>query len=467
MFEMNRTRAGSRDRQPKLTRVAWLVALSTASLSSAGPAQDFPAVLSGHAILPAHTLVDAPATHRSRSGCAGKYTASGNRRIDEPGAIPGISHRSHRDAPRPTGISLPLAKQAIQGFSGAKRLSDGTFLVVSDNGFGTKANSPDAMLMFHRLCPDWRNGSIRILQTVFLSDPKRVLPFPIVNESTSRRYLTGGDLDIESIQPIGDAIYLGDEFGPYLVRVDWSGQVTGFWETVQGTRTLKSPDHFSAGGPGATDIQVQRSKGFEAMAASPDGRFLYPMFEGVLLEDQPSSTDSRKRAAVRILEFEVERSRFTGKWWSYELESATNSISDFNLITAHTGLVIERDDGEGDKSLACAGAPRSDCFNEPARFKRIFKIELSTGNDVNGSVRKLGSIDLLAIADPGHTARVGRRGATFTFPFYTIESVAIVDADHILVANDNNLGFSSGRQIGRNDDSEFILLCVPELLRSR
>ena len=73
---------------------------------------------------------------------------------------------------------------------------------------------------------------------------------------------------------------------------------------------------------------------------------------------------------------------------------------------------------------------------------------------------------LLAIADAGHGARVGRIGATFTFPFYTIESVAIVDADHILVANDNNLGFSSGRQIGRNDDSEFILLHVPELLRA-
>ena len=57
--------------------------------------------------------------------------------------------------------------------------------------------------------------------------------------------------------------------------------------------------------------------------------------------------------------------------------------------------------------------------------------------------------------------RGGQIGATFSFPFYTIESVAIVDADHILVANDNNLGFSWGRQIGRNDDSEFILLYVP------
>jgi hypothetical protein len=55
----------------------------------------------------------------------------------------------------------------------------------------------------------------------------------------------------------------------------------------------------------------------------------------------------------------------------------------------------------------------------------------------------------------------------FTFPFVTIENVAVVDVDHIIVANDNNLPFSSGRQIGKNDDNEFILLRVSELLRAR
>jgi hypothetical protein len=49
----------------------------------------------------------------------------------------------------------------------------------------------------------------------------------------------------------------------------------------------------------------------------------------------------------------------------------------------------------------------------------------------------------------------------------TIENVDVVDADHIVVANDNNLPFSSGRAIGKNDDNEFILLRVPELLRAR
>jgi len=43
----------------------------------------------------------------------------------------------------------------------------------------------------------------------------------------------------------------------------------------------------------------------------------------------------------------------------------------------------------------------------------------------------------------------------------------VVDADHIIVANDNNLPYSSGRQIGKQDDNEFILLRVPEFLRAK
>ena len=52
-------------------------------------------------------------------------------------------------------------------------------------------------------------------------------------------------------------------------------------------------------------------------------------------------------------------------------------------------------------------------------------------------------------------------------PFFTIENVAAVDADHIIVANDNNLPFSAGRHLTRADDNEFMLLRVPELLRAR
>ena len=55
----------------------------------------------------------------------------------------------------------------------------------------------------------------------------------------------------------------------------------------------------------------------------------------------------------------------------------------------------------------------------------------------------------------------------FQMPFFTIENVDVVDADHIIVGNDNNLPFSSGRALGKSDDNELILLKVTDLLKAK
>lgn len=58
-------------------------------------------------------------------------------------------------------------------------------------------------------------------------------------------------------------------------------------------------------------------------------------------------------------------------------------------------------------------------------------------------------------------------GGVYTFPFFTIENVDIVDERHIIVGNDNNLPFSSSREPNRADDNEFVLLEVEALLKAR
>jgi hypothetical protein len=126
--------------------------------------------------------------------------------------------------------------------------------------------------------------------------------------------------------------------------------------------------------------------------------------------------------------------------------------------------------------LACAQGVRPSaqqpCFPLPARFKRVYLVDMAQA-DADGFVRKIGHIDLMAIRDPNARARIsGDRPANaprdrFTFPFFTIENVAAVDGDHIIVGNDNNLPFSAGRHFFQADSNEFILLHVPELLRAR
>ena len=362
---------------------------------------------------------------------SGRYATPSPMRVDAAESAMGISALSDKAAPRPTGIKLPFKGQPVQGLSGIRNLGDGTFLTLTDNGFGSKANSPDAMLMFHIIKPDWKAGTIERVSTTFLHDPDRKVPFRIVNENTPRRYLTGSDFDLESIQPIGDALWFGDEFGPFLIKTDRSGKVLAVFQTRIDGKVARSPDNpwvTMPGAPGAVAFEVRRSKGFEGMAQSPDGRTLYPLLEGPLTGE----------AFLRVLEFDVAMEAFTGQSWKYKLEAPGNAIGDFNMIDATTGLIIERDDSEGDTALACKDGPKPDCFNVPARFKRIYKIDFAQA-DADGFVKKVGYIDLMDIDDPDKLARQGGKDGKLGFPFFTIENVDVIDADHIIVGNDNNL----------------------------
>ena len=114
----------------------------------------------------------------------------------------------------------------------------------------------------------------------------RKVPFRIVNENTPKRYLTGSDFDLESVQPIGDALWFGEEFGPYLIKTDKAGKVLAVFDTLVDGKVVRSPDNPNLvlpNAPGPVAFEVRRSKGFEGMAASPDGKFLYPLLEGPLV----------------------------------------------------------------------------------------------------------------------------------------------------------------------------------------
>jgi hypothetical protein len=428
--------------------------------------QAYPAVLAGHAVLPAQTVIPAPRHAPADLQTSGKFTTA--RRVDEPGSVEGTS------AGRPTGVSLPFRGQPAQGHSGIKRMADGTFWVLTDNGAGTKANSPDFMLYLNHYAVDFKSGEFTRRRTVFLHDPDRKVPFRIAEEGTKERYLTGADFDPESFQFAGGALWIGDEFGPYLIKADLDGRVLAVFDTRVDGRVVRSPDHPAVTTAAAPDAKapafdVKRSKGFEGMAASPDGSRLYALLEGPLWDEASKAYEAVDggRHYLRVLEFDVQAGRWTGRHWKYVLEADYHAIGDFNLIDATTGLVIERDNGEGTADRACpAVEKRADCFHDVARFKRVYKVEMTDAN-AGAPLRKVGFVDLLDIQDPRRLARKPLTDGVLAFPFFTIENVDVVDATHIVVGNDNNLPFSSSRDPVRADDNELVLLEVGELLRAR
>ncbi|MCL0096868.1 esterase-like activity of phytase family protein, partial [Thermodesulfovibrionales bacterium] len=128
-------------------------------------------VLLGRAIIPADTFVDGPTS--------GQHIGPG------PffGRVPPF-----------------VDKQPVQGISAIVALKDGFFLAMSDNGFGSKANSPDYLLAVYKIRPNFADGTVEIEDMIRLRDPNNRINFPIQNQGTAMRYLTGADFDLESFQ---------------------------------------------------------------------------------------------------------------------------------------------------------------------------------------------------------------------------------------------------------------------------
>jgi hypothetical protein len=356
-----------------------------------------------------------------------------------------------------SGIALPMPGQPLQGMSGIRSLGDDRFLLLTDNGFGNKANSSDAMLMFNILHMDWDNGTVGIERTVFLRDPNRVVSFPIVTEHTESRYLTGADFDPESIQPVGEHYWIGDEFGPWLIEVDADGVVLQVVATNPGGVDYRSPDNqFTSqpvGGATVTGINTGRSGGYEGMAVSMDGETLYPLLEKPFYDEEAGQLETiGDRTVLRMLEFNTGDATWNDTIRYYPLEDASHAIGDFNIIEGNRALIIERDNGEGDDGRENAAA-----------FKRIYLVDLDRA-DEDGVLEKIAYIDLMEIVDTDGVAPRGTSDGVFTFPFVTIEDVDMVDENTIVVANDNNYPGSTGREAGRADDNEYILLDVADFL---
>jgi hypothetical protein len=403
------------------------VSAQTTLEASTPPATDAPVVeLVGYAELPADTFADGPPS--------GEFTGSGGKEANGP----------------------RFESQPVQGFSAVQVAEDGNFLFLSDNGFGGKYNSIDYYLRLHNLTlaprtAEGGEGTVTVNSSITLSDPDKHVPFFIVNEFTPERILTGFDFDIESFVIAEDGtLWIGDEFGPFLLHVDATGKVLeppfptpDFGEGKNPEEDfVQSPNNparlASAPNPGDTSAATLRgSQGFEGMAINPEKTTLYPMLEGTVVGD-PAGT-------VRIYEFDLATKTYTGIIGRYQLEDPAHAIGDFAVINDNEYLVIERDANSG----------------EEAAFKRVYKVNSSEQTD--GLVQKELVADLLNISDPNGLAPSTTDGV-FRFPFVTIEDVLVIDESTILVANDNNYPGTGGRGEEVKDNNEMIWLRLAEPL---
>jgi glycerophosphoryl diester phosphodiesterase len=365
------------------------------------------------------------------------------------------------------GISFPTPSQPVQGFSAVvSGRRPGEYLAMADNGFGSKANSFDFLLRAYYITPDFKtskggSGTVNVGDFVQFRDPNGVIGFPLQRPD---RLLTGADVDPESLQrgKNGD-LWVGDEFGPWILHFDETGilldppfrvpadlvgstSVTGFLESPSSPFISTAPTEATVGG----------SRGFEAMAATPDGKNLYGLLEGATVQDP--NKDRRY-----LLEFSIKDRAFTGRVWEYRTQPTVTGaqqccfMADMWALDRHRMVVIERDNGRG------APVPPN-----PAPFTRgVYMIDLrNVGSD--GFLEKTRIIDLAAIADPNlvslppiHPGDV-LLGNPYGVACESIEAIHAIDGASVLLGCDNNFP-NTGRNASRADDNELIVVRVPGL----
>jgi glycerophosphoryl diester phosphodiesterase len=348
------------------------------------------------------------------------------------------------------GIAFPRPQQPILGISAvAEGRTPGEYLAMPDNGFGTKANSADFLIRAYYVRPDFKtakggSGTVEIDadagEFIEFRDPDHRIGFPIVNDADSERRLTGADIDPESLQHGRDGdLWVGDEFGPWILHFDATGRLLDPPFPTPGG--IMSPSNPFLGGQPATH---PNSKGYEAMAISPDGAFLYATLEGATVAEAGSTRRS-------MFEFSVRDKAFTGRIWDYRTEQPAYMVSDMWAIDRHHLVAVERDGGRGLNAL----------------FRNVYVVDL-TEVDAGGALVKSLAVDLAAIPDPDlvslppiHPGDVGL-GNPFRMTCESVEAVHPVTGTDLLVGCDNNLP-NTGRNPAIADDTELIVVKVPDL----
>lgn len=403
-------------------RTARAVALATVALAivpavvaHASPARNEPH-LAGRAVLPVDTYAPGPP-----SGV---------------GLVP-----AGRTSIVINGIHFPTPSQPVEGFSGiVDGRTPGEYLAMPDNGFGGKGNSRDFLIRAYYITPDFKDarggsGAVAVGEYIQFGDPDGVIGFDIVRAATPERWLTGGDIDPESIQRDhrGD-LWIGDEFGPWVLHFDASGRLLEPPIELPGLRSPNNP--FLAGNPPT----VNNSRGLEAMAMTPDGRHLVTVLEGAVPGDDASTR--------RIYRYDIVGRSLT-RLGDYRVEAPAHFVADAQSVDGRRLLVIERDGGLG---LAAA-------------FRAVYLVDPGAEGTV---ASKAAVVDLAAIPDPDlvslppvHDGDIGL-GDPFRVTCESVEALHVISHARLLLGCDNNFP-NTGRNPGLADDNELIVVDVPGL----
>ncbi len=227
---------------------------------------------------------------------------------------------------------------------------------------------------------------------------------------------TGFGMDSEGLCRTANALYVSDEYGPFLMKFNLERQLQTVWSPGQGLP--------------AEIAHRKVNRGFEGLAC--DAQFIYLMLQSPL-----KSELAQDQNRIRLVQFNPTTGK-TEKEFFYPMdEKKADKIGDIALIDTGRILVIEQNGVLGDKGV-----------------QDLYVIDLAQA-DAQGVLTKKKVVDL------------NKLGFNFA---EKIEGLTVIDSKTVALVTDNDFGlsgpvdFKSGRVDIRQADSYLVIIAFDEAL---
>jgi hypothetical protein len=243
---------------------------------------------------------------------------------------------------------------------------------LSDRGPGGGVLDYETRVQRFKLDIDKNTGAIggfKVLQTIIFRDEMGNALNGLAPNPTSA---IGLALDPEGfvVHPKSGHFLVSDEYGPSLYEFDREGYRVRAFQTPANLipRSAVGVPNF-ANDTGNT-LGKRTNRGFEGLAITPDGAYVYAMLQSAMLDEGGGSG-----VCNRIVKFDTSTGEAIGQY-AYQMDGSSQGrgISALLALNNTEFLVLERNNrGVG------AGADNTAPFN-----KKVFKIDLSNAADVSG-----------------------------------------------------------------------------------
>jgi hypothetical protein len=168
-------------------------------------------------------------------------------------------------------------------------------------------------------------------------------------------------------------MFVSDEYGPEILEFDAGGRELRSF-SLPSYLQVKQPDGDRDRENALNETGRASNRGMECLALSVDGRRLYGLMQGPLLQDGERTGKKIVGRSCRLLELEIANGAV--REFVYELDSEVNGNSEILAVDSRRLLVLERDGESG----------------EEAAYRRLVLVDFSNATDISGRERLPGDL---------------------------------------------------------------------------